>query len=73
MSRRSLAGLLLVACLLAMLVARKTSGPDRALQTQEGGDETKWDPPSPILSMDTASEGPTSPSAFAAFKIDGMI
>jgi len=56
-----------------MLVARKTSGPDRALQTQEGGDETKWDPPSPILSMDTASEGPTSPSAFAAFKIDGMI
>lgn len=73
MSRRNVASLLLAACLLALLVARRAIAPAHEPQTREGVDDAVCDPPSPALSNDLLHVGATSPSAFAAFKIDGMI
>ncbi len=72
MSRRSLAALLLVACLVALLLARNSTHADRASQGPEDREETvDFSPPDPVL--DPAREEAASPSAFASFKIDGMI
>ena len=73
MSRRSLAGLLLVACLVALLVARKTTHPDPARQGPDDREAPTVDALSADPSSDAVREASTSPSAFASFKIDGMV
>ena len=73
MSSRASYALVLAFCLAAILAARKAIDADHARQRTDGRRETTVDPRPPDPVIQPVAEGTPSPSAFASFKIDGMV
>ncbi len=73
MSHRGSYALVLAVCLAAILISRKAIDADRGREDPGERVETAADPAPLDPVTDPALEGAPSPSAFASFKIDGMV